>query len=72
MRQQGFYKFDGVLCHATTKVIHRDYELIVDDREQYTLPFDGWYYFEDENSARQHFGLALLKQNKDGDWVEQD
>lgn len=70
MRQNGFYKLDGILCHATERVVNKDYEILVVDHDHLDLPIDGWYYFEDENRARDFFELPRLVEDKEGNWVE--
>lgn len=70
MNQQGFYKLDGILCHGPNFVINANYQLKAELKDTYQYPVDGWYYFEDENLARQHFGLPLLKQDDMGNWIE--
>lgn len=54
----GFYKYDGGgLFGPSTKVYNANYELFVENLEQYTLPIDGWYYFESEELAKEFFGI---------------
>jgi hypothetical protein len=70
MNAQGFYKLDGILCYGPNFVINANYQLRIENKDTYEYPTDGWYYFEDENAARQFFNLPLLVLNADGDWIE--
>jgi len=65
MDQQGFYKLDGILCHGPNFVLNSSYELSKEQKDTYTYPVDGWYWFEDENQARTFFGLPLIVLEED-------
>jgi hypothetical protein len=71
MNSQGFYKLDGILCYGPNFVLNAQYELRKEQKDTYTYPVDGWYWFEDENAARSFFGLPLLVLDKDGNYVEE-
>lgn len=48
----GFYKKDGEnLLFAPNRVTAPKYELTKEDRDTYTYPVDGWYWFEEERKA---------------------
>lgn len=58
----GFYKIDqdGIFHYAPNFVKAPDYELYKEDKDSYTYPTNGWYWFEDEVIARQFFNLPEL------------
>jgi hypothetical protein len=54
----GFYKQDpesGELLHAPNFVYARDYTLLRADHATYTLPVDGWYWFDTLKQAEAFF-----------------
>ncbi|MPL66053.1 hypothetical protein SDC9_11721 [bioreactor metagenome] len=54
----GFYKNDdGTLLFGPNFVESRDFKLERAKHGEYTYPVDGWYWFESEAEAREHFGL---------------
>lgn len=54
----GFYKRDGDrLLYASTAVFSPSYTLRVSERGTYTLPHDGWDFFETEAEARAAYSL---------------
>jgi hypothetical protein len=56
----GFYKVAGAeLLHAANFVLSSSYLLNRDTHDQYEYPVDGWYWFDDEESARLFFDLPL-------------
>ena len=71
MNAQGFYKLDGILCYGPNFVINAQYELRKEQKDTYSYPVDGWYWFADENAARSFFGLPLLVQDEQGQWIEE-
>ena len=57
-KSQAFYKNDnGVLAWAPNFVSTPTYELVATQHETYTYPVDGWYWFDDETSARVFLGI---------------
>jgi len=57
----GFYRQDpesGELIHAPNFVYARDYELHRDQKDTYTYPIDGWYWFDSEEHAKAFFGIT--------------
>jgi len=47
-----FYKRDGdTLLEAPTTVIGPGYELYSENHSEYTYPVEGWYWFEDMDTA---------------------
>ena len=54
----GFYKVvNKNLLYAPNFVLHADYELRKENKDQLTYPVDGWYWFDDEAAAREFFDL---------------
>ena len=54
----GFYKLDGdQLLYGPNFVINANYELKRENKDQYTYPVDGWYWFDTEQQARQYWNL---------------
>jgi hypothetical protein len=55
-----FYKQteEGVL-KADTMVATPNYTLKAEDRNEYTLPIDGWYWFSTDEDASLHFGVPV-------------
>lgn len=53
----GFYKLDGDLLFGPNCVLSGNYELHAEQRDSYTYPVDGWYWFDDETTAKTFFGL---------------
>lgn len=60
--EAGFYKAeqlsvlgDATLLYAPNFVLNKDYELRIEQREEYAYPVHGWYYFESELDARLFF-----------------
>lgn len=59
MNGQGFYKIDpsGDLLFGPNFVLNANFELYPDQKDTYTYPVDGWYWFDDEETARETLGL---------------
>jgi hypothetical protein len=48
----GFYKQLGSgIIHAPNFVLHRDYELRRETKDQHTYPVEGWAWFDSEEEA---------------------
>ena len=55
---QGFYKNDGgTLLYGPNFVLNANYELRKETKDDHTYPVDGWYWFDSEGAARDHFGI---------------
>lgn len=56
----GFYKLDqdNNLLYAASYVSSPDYTLTVEDKDSYTLPIGGWYFFLSEQEAKDFFGIT--------------
>jgi len=61
-RGQGFYKNDnGDLLHGQNYVLAGQYNLYSNEKDQYEYPISGWYWFENEKTAREFFNLPPLQ-----------
>lgn len=50
---QGFYKDDnGFLVWSADRVLNERFELWLDQKDTYTYPVEGWYWFDSEVEAR--------------------
>jgi hypothetical protein len=63
-RGPGFYKLDGtdLLC-GPNYVLGGSYSLYKEQKDDYTYPISGWYWFDAESAARVFFGLPELQIN---------
>jgi hypothetical protein len=52
-----FYKLDGDLLEAPNFVLNKDYELRVANKDEYSYPVEGWYWFDTIEQARAFFNL---------------
>ena len=62
MNTAGFYKLDidGVtVLHGPNFVLHANYSLYKEQKDTYTYPVDGWYWFDTEEEAN----ATLLNNN---------
>ena len=57
--ETGFYKNDNeTLLHAPNFVYNKDYTLLVEQKNTYSYPVDGWKYFETREAALTEYGLT--------------
>lgn len=62
MNGSGFYKIDeNNILYAPNIVWNANYILEIGKKDIYSFPIDGWYWFMEENEARQFFGLSLIE-----------
>jgi len=62
MKEAGFYKLDNAeLLYGPNFVLNTGYSLYKEQKDTYSYPVDGWYWFADENQARSFFGLPLIE-----------
>ena len=40
-----------------SEVLSAEYQLLTEDKDTYTYPIDGWYWFNSEEEAKVFFGL---------------
>lgn len=55
----GFYKLDGSLFYAAHYVKNKDYELYKDQKDSYSYPVNGWYWFNTIEEACENFQLNI-------------
>jgi len=55
--EKGFYKLDNGSLLFGTMVTSQNYLLIIEEKDSYNLPIDGWHYFESEAEAKDYFGI---------------
>ena len=53
----GFYKLDTELLYAPNFVCGPDFTLDINEKNNYTYPVDGWYWFDSLESASIFFGV---------------
>ena len=53
----GFYKFDTILLWGPNFVESPTYTLYKENKDDYTYPVDGWYWFESLEEAQNFFGI---------------
>jgi hypothetical protein len=62
MKEAGFYKLDNTeLLYGPNFVLNTGYNLYKEQKDTYSYPIDGWYWFSEENEARLFFGLPLIE-----------
>lgn len=57
--QQGFYKKDNTQLLFGTMITGPDYMLLLDDKDNYTYPVDGWIYANSLDEAIQIFAQPI-------------
>lgn len=57
----GFYKqySETELFYGPTKITTPSFTLAAEEKDTYTYPVDGWYWFDTEAEAYSFFGLPL-------------
>lgn len=61
---KGFYKNDdGNLLYGPNFVLNKDYELKKENKDNYTYPVNGWYWFDSESDARVYFNMPTEEEN---------
>lgn len=55
---EGFYKYinDQLFC-APNFVEGNGFLLLKQEKDQYTYPIDGWYWFDSEDEAKTFFSI---------------
>lgn len=54
----GFYKYDLELFYAPTFVYAPNFILDVNEKDNYSYPTEGWYYFESREDALVFFEIT--------------
>lgn len=63
---QGFYKYnEGKLLFAES-IIAPNFTLVAEDKETYTFPVNGWYWFDSEQEAKDTILLGKESYNLNG------
>jgi hypothetical protein len=61
MDTAGFYKVDlsGIVLYGPNYVLgpYDNYRLYKEQKDTYTYPIDGWYWFDTEHSAYEFFNI---------------
>lgn len=61
MNTPGFYKVDpsGIVIYGPNYVCgpYDQYKLLVEEKDTYTYPIDGWYWFDTEQEAYEFFQI---------------
>ena len=53
-----FYKNDGgYLLEAPNFVYSKEYTLLAEDKDNYQLPIDDWYWFNSGEEAKKFFNI---------------
>ena len=61
----GFYKKDGnSLMEAKNAVYNKDYELLIEMKDDYKYPVDGWKYFDSREAAVAEYGIVEEKEEE--------
>lgn len=69
--EYGFYKNDnGILLYAPNFVYNKDYELIIENKDNYNYPIDGWKYFETKQEALSFFNIQEDIKHDDANMTE--
>lgn len=64
----GFYKnINESVFFAKNNVHHKDYDLNINNRENYSYPIDGWFYFDSKEDAYAFFDLEIPIINDNND-----
>jgi len=60
----GFYKLtDDGLLYGPNAIYSPIYTLLIADKDNYSYPVDGWYYFDNDDEAYTFFNLTKQKSN---------
>lgn len=58
MFKEGFYcREDGVLVYAPNKVVHKDFVLEKQKKDDYIFPVNNWYWFNSSDEANTFFDI---------------
>lgn len=64
MEESGFYRVDddGIFHHAPNFVRAPDYDLFIEQKNEYTYPTQGgWMYFDTLAEAQAHFNITATQ-----------
>jgi hypothetical protein len=55
----GFYKLENEnILYAPNAVLGPDFVLLAEEKDNYTYPFNHWYWFDSEEEAKQFFNIT--------------
>ena len=64
--EKGFYKNDsGTLLFAPNFVESKDFQLYMADKDKYSYPVQGWYWFETLKEAETTLGVKAERTEAD-------
>ena len=59
--EKGFYKLERGAKRDTvlfgTNIVNRDYSLLIENKDTYTYPTDGWVYYDSYDAAASGLGF---------------
>jgi len=60
MDTSGFFKNDsGMVLNGPNFVLGGSYSLYKEQKDTYTYPVEGWYWFDSEEEAYNYFGIPI-------------
>ena len=60
MDTSGFFKNDsGMVVNGPNFVLSGSYSLYKEQKDTYTYPVEGWYWFDSEEEAYNYFGIPI-------------
>lgn len=62
-----FYKNDNEQILEAERVYNKNYTLLIEEKDSYELPIDGWFYFESIELAAAEFGIELPIEKEEKD-----
>ena len=57
----GFYKLDGIVLYGREAVESLEFSLYRDQKDSYSYPVYGWYWFDTEDEAYTFFNVEKPK-----------
>jgi len=58
--EQGFYKYqDEQMLYAPNFVYNKNYTLLIQDKDTYDYPVEGWYLFNTREEAYTFFNVPI-------------
>lgn len=55
--------------HGPTAVHGPSFNLLSEEKDLYTYPVEGWYWFDSEAEAREFFGLPPKPEEEQNPWT---
>ena len=61
MEAIGFYKLDnGQVLFVEKYIISAEYQLSIEEKDLYTYPIYGWYWFNSKEEAYSFFNIEII------------